>query len=283
MSQDQTTGEDEGLELGYSGTLPEAAAPQPEPQPEPAPQPEADKQPEQKPESTTPAEPTESEALKLAKTLDGRFRNLTGDFNKFAARLDELATKLTPSVAAAATAAAKAEGADTPTQQQVTAALKDGAKMAALREEFPDWADAINEAVAENATAIEERIMQRMPKAEAADTANVVNEVVALKHLFIEMKHSSWTDTVKTPEFSEWLDAQPDDVRKLAESESPKDAISLLDKFNDAQTAKASQTQKPDPKTRLTAAAVPRTGANRPPAPVITEDDALAIGYQNAV
>lgn len=282
MLPENDQGEEAALEVGYSGVQPEQAAPQQtaeQPEPKTVETPKADGEPEPK----VPADP-ESEALKLAKTLDGRYRNLTGDLNKISARLEELATSMKPADAAAATAAAKAEGIETPTQQQVTAALKNGAKMKALREDFPDWADAIDEAVTGGMSQLEQSILAKV-KPEKVDTSGfaTVDSVTKIGFAAISAHHKTWKKDVVTPEFSQWLEAQPDDVRALAGSDDPEDAIAMMDKFYASRPSKDEPPTKPDPKQRLAGAVMPNSGATKPPPKVITEDDALAIGYQTAI
>lgn len=47
----------------------------------------------------------------------------------------------------------------------------------------------------------------------------------------IEQRHPGWQGLIKSEAFHKWLASQPEDIKKLADSPDPADAIALLDKF----------------------------------------------------
>jgi hypothetical protein len=76
----------------------------------------------------------------------------------------------------------------------------------------------------------------------------------------VEVRHPGWQDRVQTPEFVGWLQRQPREVQMLAASDSPQDAVRLLDLHGEASTSVTSQrTQR-----LASAAAIPsgRSGSN---------------------
>lgn len=206
---------------------------------------------------------TESEES-VVKKLDGRMRNMQGEINRLTKHLAEQS--------AAATAAVEQQGGDAPSASQVKAAMVDGEKMAALREEFPEWAEALNEQGEE----IERRVLSKVKATDVSGLATKDEIAQFRQTLPVLIKHPTFEDDIKTTEFSAWFDAQPNDVKSLADSDKPKDAISLMDKFYGREA-------KPSPKNnsqqRLQSAVAPTTGANRPRQGVMSEDDAMRIGY----
>lgn len=264
--------EDEGLAFGYSVSdeaeptnmpAPEAAettdeiepAAQPEsepvPQPEPAPAPVDD----------------DKDPMAIIKKLDGRLRNMQGEINK-------LNTQLTAQTHAAATAAAKEQGAEAPSASAVRAAMQDGEKLESLRNEFPEWAEALDE----QSSRTEQRILDRMPKLDGYATKDEIVEFK--KTLPVLIKHPTFEDDIKTPVFSDWFTSQGDDVKALAQSDSPKDAISLMDKFYERDKAPPS---KPiNQQERLKKTLAPDTSGGKAPARALSEDEAMSIGYKTA-
>ncbi len=278
---DQIDSEDQGLAFGYS-------ADEAEPKTEPAPKPEEEASEEIKPEgqgdAPAPKDETpppdaaaaqandpapkgdESDPMALIKKFDGRLRNLQGEVNK-------LNTQLTAQSNAAATAAAKEQGADAPTASQVAAAMRDGKKLAGLREEFPEWAEALDEQSSET----ERRILEKMPKTDGFATKDDIESFKKILPLMI--KHPTFEEDINTPDFSDWLNAQDDSTKALAESESPKDAIALMDKFHARDKAPAGD-KKPNPQERLARSLAPPTSGARAPARALSEEEAMSVGYK---
>jgi len=272
----QIDSEDEGLAFGYSVSetepttvpVPDASEqtdeieqppevtqqpePEPEPEPEPAPAPVED----------------DKDPMAVIKKLDGRLRNMQGEINK-------LNTQLTTQTHAAATAAAKEQGAEAPSASAVKAAMKDGEKLESLRNEFPEWAEALDE----QASRTEQRILDRMPKLDGYATKD---EIVDFKKtLPVLIKHPTFEDDIKTEDFSKWFSSQSEDVQALAQSESPKDAISLMDRFYERD--KAPPTTKPtNQQERLKKTLAPDTSGGKAPARALSEDEAMSIGYKSA-
>ena len=128
---------------------------------------------------------------------------------------------------AAAKMPAAANGADpAPSAQEVSAASADAKKWQKLREDFPEWAEGIDELVAH-------RVGEASKKAAPAVDEQAIRQsaVEAAREAIVEDEHPGWKDTVNTQEFHDWFKTQPEDVQKLANSSRSKDAITLLDKF----------------------------------------------------
>ena len=115
-----------------------------------------------------------------------------------------------------------------PSATQINDAGKDPQKWKKLREDFPEWAEGIDEMVNHR---INERLTQ--PQGQPASSEDVrASASEAVREAMVEDAHPNWKDTVRKPEFATWLQQQSDDIQKLASSPRAKDAIELLDHFS---------------------------------------------------
>lgn len=154
-----------------------------------------------------------------------------------------------------------------PTATQIAAASKAPEKWAALKADFPEWAEATEAYVSAQLAGltpqqtaglspeeIEARIEQRLSAAQKQAELDRVSE-----------RHEGWQETVKTPEFTQWFAGQDETVKRLAASPRARDAIQMLDLY---QRARAESTAAPDPgkQNRLAAAVTTRSNGARPAA-----------------
>lgn len=151
-----------------------------------------------------------------------------------------------------------AKGGDAPSAGEIRAAQSNPEKMEALKRDYPEFAEAMESALNERLSMLEQKIAQQQQPAQAAvtpqDIAKLRSEVT------VEVAHPGWQSRVQTSEFMGWLQRQPREVQLLAASESPQDAIRLLDLHADAMKSSTSQRTQ-----RLSsAAALPsgRSGSN---------------------
>lgn len=293
--------EDAGLAFGYSGEQPEATQqPGPAAKEEPAPDASTAQAPESTTEESTQQEPApapapaaERDPLAELSKLDGRLRNLSGEINALKGLSSDIAAlkgsveQITGKLTQAASAAATEQGAEAPTKQQISVALKDGEKFKQLQEDFPEWADALQEAIGSQSEAIKQAVLKELPSPKEVDTTQFLTAEQFEQQLGasieqqipIYLKHPTWKKDINSQEFMSWLPTQPDDVKALAESEDPEDAITLLDKFH-GRAAPPPKTN--SQKSRLEASVAPDTGANRAVPKAISEDEAMKIGYSRA-
>jgi hypothetical protein len=130
-------------------------------------------------------------------------------------------------------------GGDAPTSDQVRQAQSDPAAMANLKRDYPEFADAMESALKQQLQEQEHRFKALLEN----QKGGVSHEEIAQmrSELAVETKHPGWQDRVQTPEFMGWLQRQQPEVQMLAASESPRDAIRLLDLHNEAINSVASQ------------------------------------------
>ena len=130
---------------------------------------------------------------------------------------------------------------DAPSQTAIASAAKNPEKWDQLKQDFPEWAGAMEEYVAAK-----------------------IGMIANIEEARIEGKYEDWKTTVNTPEFASWFAVQSFDVKALAESPQSKDAIKMLDMFSDSRTRSASDIRQ-ERGARLAAAATTRPGQTPPP------------------
>jgi hypothetical protein len=142
---------------------------------------------------------------------------------------------------AAAKAAAEAVR-SAPSQTQVANAQRSTEKWDQLKQDFPEWADALEERLGGNAQpdleALRNQIRDELtPQLTSDISARLKADIAAeTEGRLVNVAHRGWKDTVKTPDFQTWYGQQPDHVKALGASPTAEDAITLLDHFK-AQTA----------------------------------------------
>jgi len=164
---------------------------------------------------------------------------------------------------AGARAAAVSEGKDAPTTEQVERARTDSARWKQLKEDFPEWAEAVDERLADlqrslpreapvNPADLEAQIAKRVEERIQTSTQAARDEARVLA--VIDAKHDGWEETINTPEFAAWYRTQPAEIQRLSASPKAKDAIRMLDLY--AEHTKK-QAQKAERDKRLDRAITP--------------------------
>jgi len=157
---------------------------------------------------------------------------------------------------------------EAPTQTAIASAAKNPEKWEQLKQDFPEWAGAMEEYVASKLE-VSSQQQSLSPEAVAQfvqqEVANTKAEMGRLmEEARIEGKYENWRDTINTTEFAQWFTVQTPETRALADSPAAKDAIKMLDLFSAAQTRSAGDI-KQERGARLAAAATTRTGQTPPP------------------
>lgn len=157
---------------------------------------------------------------------------------------------------------------EAPSQGQIVNAAKNPEKWEQLKEDFPEWAGAMEEYVASKLGSV-----QPQQGFDPQQVAEFVQQQVdqtkvemrqAIEEARVDGKYENWKDTVNTLEFTQWFTVQPPDVRALANSDSARDAIRMLDMFHETKKRSASDIRQ-ERGQRLAAAATTRPGQTPPP------------------
>ena len=155
---------------------------------------------------------------------------------------------------------------DAPSQTAIASAAKNPEKWDQLKQDFPEWAGAMEEYVAakigtQQAGLTPEQVSQLVQQQVSQSKAEMIANIEEAR---IEGKYEDWKTTVNTPEFVAWFAVQSFDVKALAESPQSKDAIKMLDMFSESRTRSAADIRQ-ERGARLAAAATTRPGQTPPP------------------
>lgn len=200
-------------------------------------------------------DPADAEAQALLDRIAGlesmlnqvttRLRNAEGHIGGLGSQL-----KQQQQVAAQVTA----KGGDAPSAGEIRAAQSSAKAMEALKRDYPEFAEAMEAALNEQLAAIKAtQPQQQQPGVTPSEIARLRAEMA------VEVRHPGWQDRVRTSEFVGWLQRQPREVQMLAASESPQDAVRLLDLHSDAMKSTTSQRTQ-----RLNSAAAIPSGRSGP-------------------
>ncbi|GAA0586706.1 hypothetical protein ACFQH5_20230 [Halomonas salifodinae] len=189
----------------------------------------------------------------MEQRLSGRLRNIEGHIGGLKHNLTQLS---------AASKAAREQGSEAPSKAQINEAMQSGEKLKALKDDFPEWAEALQEgldAVASRIPQIDEQALnQRFQSTEQAaqEQMRTARQLARLDNAYPD-----WEQTVQTDAFQNWLANQPEDIQQKTSSENAADAIAVLDAFQEHTKASAPDlTAQSRQKTRLESAITPTTG-----------------------
>ena len=157
---------------------------------------------------------------------------------------------------------------EAPSQGQIVTAAKNPEKWEQLKQDFPEWAGAMEEYVASQLGSVQSR-QGVDPNQIAAYVQQEVDRTKAemsraIEEARIDGKYENWKDTVNTLEFTQWFTVQAPEVRALADSSAARDALRMLDLFHETKKRSASDI-KQERGARLAAAATTRPGQTPPP------------------
>lgn len=269
-AQETTNPQDEAqkiwdqLDAEESGRAqPPSDAPEDPPAPAQAPTESADPAPAEQADATEGSDesaPTGEQVLldKIA-GLEAMLGQVTQRLRNAEGHIGGLGSQLKQQLATAQQVTAK--GGDAPSPGEIRKAQSDPEAMARLKADYPEFADAMESALNERLSALEQQLLKQAQQPAQAPQGVSPEEIAKLRaEMAVEVRHPGWQDRVKTPEFVGWLTRQPREIQLLAASDSPQDAVRLLDLHSEATKSTASQRTQ-----RLSAAAaIPsgRSGAN---------------------
>lgn len=221
------------------------------------------------PEETAPAEKnTEEPNVDPWAGVAPALREQMEGMNQRMASLDEITARLKTAegrvsalqseLAKKATQDVKKTPGAAPSAAQVDAASTD-AEWEELKEDFPEWANALERRIA----ATNESVRSLISKEQARMTEEVERRIVSIKH-------PGYQKTIQDPDFKTWFQAQPAEFQKLANSMKADDAITVLDGYAAARGKGPSRIQ--DRKKRLQEAATIPKGSQQQ-APIKSEAD----------
>jgi prefoldin subunit 5 len=257
---------------------PEPARPAPEPEPEAEYQ-RQDAEPEDQWAGVPPAIRERFESLqKTSETLADRLKQSERRIGSLTNQLKEAQT--------AAEETTKDEK-DAPSDEEIAAASKSEAEWNELREEFPEWAGAMDNRLAAQSAEFSnsiESLRKQIKDLKSIGNDDLKAEIGNLRNQLAEavitQKHPNWKTVKDSTDFQNWLNAQPDEVKQKALS-SPNafDAVEVLDLYSGVKPPKKTPAQiAAQRKDRLNQSELPSSSNRR--APAKTEDDMTDLEYR---
>ena len=184
-------------------------------------------EPEQAAAEEPAAEPEEPDRFtQLEEKLSQRMRNLEGHFGGLKSQLQ---------AAMEARQETKDQGGNAPTKTEIKEASKSSEKLDQLREDFPEWADALDEQFGNFNSQIAETYSPDKIQESMSEMMNTTlgNSISRLRQIIqIDMKYPGWEETINTDGFKDWKDSQSEEIQALADSHLAKDAIAMLDAYH---------------------------------------------------
>nr|BDD47851.1 hypothetical protein 24 [Burkholderiaceae bacterium] len=159
---------------------------------------------------------------------------------------------------------------EAPTQKEIAKAEKDPEKWARLKEDFPEWAEGLEEYVSTRLGGMQ----QPQQTIDAKQIEGYVNNQInasrtemtrRIEEATLDGRHPSWRDDVKSQDFNNWLTNQPNEVRVLADSQAAKDAIRMMDLFYESKKTPATDIKQSRSQKLVKAANPSRKGQTPPP------------------
>lgn len=216
-------------------------------------------------------------------------RGLRSQVNKIAGHIGGL-TNATSRIEQAMKDAKKAteqSGSDAPTDQQIGRALKNPEAMEKFLKDFPDFKVLTDEiqAIRGGAAQGDSVDVEKLRQDVSEQVGTAVNSAIdiAEERALVRLKHPTWKATAKTPEFADWLKAQPEELRKKATSDSADDAIAVFDGYEAHKKSVAEQRQSDEARQRrLRRAMTPPSNGSGTSNVGISDEEALERGFKRA-
>lgn len=198
-----------------------------------------------------------------------RMRNVEGHLGGLKSQMMQAKTE----------AAADGETAPTATQiKDATGRKGSTGKLDALREEFPEWADALDE-LADNYSSVSSPQVETFTREEVSFLLQDAT-TRAVEMAKVHIAHPGWEDTRNTPEFVQWRDSQPETTQVLADSPKAADAIKMFDLYKEA-TQPPAPANKGKTRDRLKRSVAPRTTGAAPVQHVPTEEEDFLAAFNS--
>ena len=224
----------------------------------------------------------ESEKTDREKKLEERLRSMEGKYGTLNSKFISLDQKY-KDLAESSRKEAKSEGVKTPTKEELKAALEDEQRLEKLKDDFPEYFDALEAQKRLFKAEIDQVLGQQSSEKETLKTEleavrkELADEKRARQAEIVDEKHPGWQNVVASQNFKDWLNNQDDVTRELYESEYGRDVVKLLDKFQKESPAKKQEQQKQRLESNITPAT--RSPASRPA--VESEEDAFSAGFRS--
>lgn len=154
-----------------------------------------------------------------------------------------------------------------PSKAQIEAASASPEKWEAMKQDFPDWAEATEAMVSAKLAGLTPQQAQSMS---SEDIDRLVQTKVeearrdamkAIEEAKVEGKYENWKEDINSSDFQAWFAKQTPETRALADSPYGRDAIRILDLWTESKKAPVEEVQQ-QRANKLAAAASTKPGAS---------------------
>lgn len=174
-----------------------------------------------------------------------------------------------------------------PTAAQVTAAMADPEEWKKLEEDFPTIAQGFKKMLEVRETKLKQELQamtQPLLVARQQDQQEREQRFIQEQVRILAEAHPDWGDIRESPEFHEWLAAQPPFVQSGIKSRNAADAVDILNRYKSASAGKAGADLEARRKQRVQQAAAVQGSSGRAtqqgrPAPVPDDYEAAWGAY----
>lgn len=173
--------------------------------------------------------PEVAERLRTLETekqqLEHRLKSDGGRVAAYQRQVNELNEKLRQAINAGQRQAERGgSDAEKPDMAAVADAMQDEDSWANFSEEYPEIAAAIEKRL----QSVEQTVTKRIAPVEKLAVDAELNK----GYEYLDQKFDGWRDRVSSEAYQEWIEAQPDVVKKWADSDNVNDAASLIQYFD---------------------------------------------------
>jgi len=123
-----------------------------------------------------------------------------------------------------------------PTQNELAKATVNPEKWEQLKQDFPEWAEAMEEYVGSKVGQPSQGVSrEQLNKLIEERTSEIRTEAMeAIEYAKLETRHSDWKETINSEDFVKWINSQPVNVYSLIDSPKAADAAKVIDLFKSA-------------------------------------------------
>lgn len=155
------------------------------------------------------------------------------------------------------------------------------AEWEALKEDFPEVAQALEKRMAAVSSQYQQQIQQLQQQIQPIQQ-QAHEQYVSSQYQILEQQHPDWRDVAATNEFRQWVNTQPPAVQQLMGSENAADAAYLISNYKLASGVQQQQAQAVNQRRQRqlqNAQTIPNRGGRRTPGQPAEDDLDAAFDY----
>jgi len=133
---------------------------------------------------------------------------------------------------------------DTPTQEQIQEAAKSEESWNALKEDFEDWANAIDGRIAAKSAGLAKELPKLQNELKKTMDTMEANFERKLELRTVEILHSDWEQVRDSADYKTWIQSQSDELKDGHQSSKAIDAIKVLNAYKEFKKPKEAEPDK---------------------------------------